>query len=177
LMVFASTFDNIANDLPLHASFVPFIEQSALYLSGSEPAPSQYAVDSFVDLKGGGEIIDPDGKRALSLAEATKTPAFKLTRAGFWEVRRPNGNHELIAAFPDRRESDLAVVPDETLSLWQSTGTGGPAGVPADAAQKPYSLWWFFLLALLAMAIVESIFAGKYLNPEQAQPLVHKKAA
>ena len=34
LLIFASTFDNIANDLPLHASFVPFVEQSALYLSG-----------------------------------------------------------------------------------------------------------------------------------------------
>lgn len=178
LMVFASTFDNVANDLPLHASFVPFIEQSALYLSGGEPAPSQYAVDSFVDLKGGGEIIDPDGKRALSLAEASKTPAFKLTRAGFWEVRRPNGQHELIAAFADRRESDLATIPEETLSLWQSTGTSGPAGVPADPAQRPYSIWWYVLLALLAMAIVESIFAGKYLNPEQAQqPLAQKKAA
>src|SRR5205085_4676913 len=39
LLVFGSTFDNLANDLPLHASFVPFVEQSALYLSGSESAP------------------------------------------------------------------------------------------------------------------------------------------
>ena len=62
MLMFASTFDNIANDLPLHASFVPFVEQSALYLSGGESAPAQYVVDSFVDLKGGGEIIGPDGQ-------------------------------------------------------------------------------------------------------------------
>jgi hypothetical protein len=30
--VFASTFDNIDNDFPLHASFVPFVEQTARYL-------------------------------------------------------------------------------------------------------------------------------------------------
>jgi hypothetical protein len=47
-----------------------------LYLSGGENVPAQYAVDSFVDLKGGGEIMDPDGQRALSLSEAAKTPAF-----------------------------------------------------------------------------------------------------
>ena len=57
LLIFASPFDNIANDLPLHASFVPFVEQSALYLSGAESSPAQYSVDSFVDLKNGGEII------------------------------------------------------------------------------------------------------------------------
>ena len=77
MLIFASTFDNLANDLPLHASFVPFVEQSAHYLSGVEPAPAQYVVDSFVDLKGGGEVTGPDGKRALSLADAAKTPAVR----------------------------------------------------------------------------------------------------
>ncbi len=72
MLIFASTFDNIANDLPLHASFVPFVEQSALYLSGGESAPAQYEVDSFVDLKGGGEIIGPDGQRALSLGRRSQ---------------------------------------------------------------------------------------------------------
>ena len=178
LLVFGSTFDNLANDLPLHASFVPFVEQSALYLSGGEAAPAQYAVDSFVDLKGGGEIIDPDGNRALSLADAAKTPAFKLTREGFWEVRRPNGNHELIAAYADRRESDLATVPAETLSLWQSTGTNGPAGAPGDPAQRPYSIWWYVLLAVLTMAVIESLFSGKYVvKAEEAQPVARKQAA
>ena len=32
IMVFASTFDNVANDFPRHPSFVPFIEQTARYL-------------------------------------------------------------------------------------------------------------------------------------------------
>jgi len=177
VLIFASPFDNIANDLPLHASFVPFVEQSALYLSGAESAPAQYAVDSFVDLKSGGEIIAPDGKRALSLAEAAKTPAFRLSREGFWEVRRPNGQHELIAAHADRRESDLSTVPKETIALWQSTGKAGPQGTQTEANEKPYVIWWYVLVALLVIAVVESIFAGKYLNPEQDQPIARKQAA
>lgn len=176
VLILASTFDNIANDLPLHASFVPFVEQSALYLSGGESAPAQYPVDSFVDLKGG-EIIGPDGKRALSLADAGKTPSFKLSKEGFWEVRRPNGQHELIAVHADRRESELETVPKETLALWQSTGKAGPEGGVADAGEKPFSLWWYVLITLLVAAVVESIFAGKYLNAEQAEPIARKQAA
>jgi hypothetical protein len=177
LLVFASTFDNIANDLPLHASFVPFVEQSALYLSGGENVPAQYAVDSFVDLKGGGEIMDPDGKRALSLSEAAKTPAFRLTRAGFWDVRRANGAPELIAVHTDRRESDLTPVAADTLALWQSTGKADPTAAAGPAGEKPVSIWWYFLLALLGMAVVESIFAGKYVDPEERQPLAARKQA
>lgn len=139
--------------------------------------PAQYAVDSFVDLKNGGEIIAPDGKRALSLTEAAKTPAFRLSREGFWEVRRPNGQHELIAAHADRRESDLAIVPKETVALWQSTGKAGPAGTSGETNQKPYVVWWYVLLALLVAAVIESVFAGKYMNPEQDQPIARKLAA
>jgi hypothetical protein len=177
LLIFASTFDNIANDLPLHASFVPFVEQSALYLSGAEVAPAQYVVDSFVDLKGGGEIIGPDGQRALSLTEAAKTPAFRLAREGFWEVRRPNGRHELIAVHADRRESELGVVPKDTLTLWQSTGKPEIAGGSGESNERPYGIWWYVLLALLVAAVAESLFAGKYLNPEKTQPIAQKRAA
>lgn len=176
LMIFASTLDNIANDLPLHASFVPFVEQSALYLSGGEAAPAQYPVDSFVDLKGG-EIIGPDGKRPLSLAEAGKTQAFKLGKEGFWEVRRANGQNELIAVHADRRESELETVPKETLALWQSTGRAGQAGGAGEAGEKPYSLWWYVLVTLLVAAVVESIFSGRYWNAEQAEPIARKQAA
>ena len=129
-----------------------------------------------MDLKGG-EIFGPDGKRALSLAEAGKTPAFKLAKEGFWEVRRPNGQHELIAVHADRRESELETVPKETLALWQSTGKAGPEGGPGEAGEKPYSMWWYVLVALLVAAVVESIFAGKYLNAEQAEPIARKQAA
>lgn len=177
LLIFASAFDNIANDLPLHASFVPFIEQSALYLSGAESAPSQYPVDSFVDLKGGGEVIGPDGQRALSLTEAAKTPAFRLRREGFWEIRRPNGRHELIAVHADRRESELAAVPKDTLTLWQSTGKPEVTAGGEQSNERPYGLWWYVLVVLLAMAVVESLFASRYLKPDSSLPVVQKQAA
>lgn len=184
VLVFASTFDNVSNDLPLHASFIPFVEQAAHYLSGFESAPAQYAVDSFVELRAARDsgtavdVLDPDGKRALSLKEAGTAQSFRLPREGFYELRRANGRHELIAVHADRRESDLDIVPKETLALWQGTGTAAPgAGGTADEAQKPYSLWWYFALALLIASFIESLFASRYLSAEQQPVVIRKQAA
>ncbi len=182
-LVFASTFDNISNDLPLHASFLPFIEQSALYLSGSESAGLDYAVDSFLELRGtkdsksSVDVSDPSGKRALSLKESASAQAFRLTQAGFYEVRRGNGRHELLAVHPERRESDLSIIPQETLTLWQNTGqVPEGSGTGSDPNRKQYGLWWYFALALLGLSVVESLFASRYLMSE-VEPVVRKKAA
>lgn len=185
VLIFASTLDNVANDLPLHASFIPFMEQSAQYLSGTESAPARYVVDSFVELRAardsgtGVDVLDPDGKRALSLKEAATAQAYRLTREGFYELRRANGRNELIAVHADRRESDLDVVPAETLALWQGTGTtgGGPASGATDAGPKPYSLWWYFALILLGVAVLESFFASRYLSTEQEPLAIPRKMA
>jgi len=57
----------------------------------------------------------------LSLAEATTARTYQLTREGFFDVKTASGQHSLIAAHADRRESDLAVIPQETLDLWKGT--------------------------------------------------------
>jgi hypothetical protein len=176
--------DNVANDLPLRASFVPFVEQSAQYLSGYEAAPAQYAVDSFVELRSArdagsaAEVLDPDGKRTLSLKEAASAQAVRLGREGFWEIRRANGRNGLIAVHADRRESDLDVIPVETQKLWQGTGSGSPASQreSVDGGEKPFSLWWYFAFALLCVTAAEALFSSRYLAAEQ-EPAVRKRAA
>ena len=68
-------------------------------------------------------------------------------------------------------------MPKETIALWQSTGKAGQAGTQAEANDKPYGIWWYVLLALAVMAVIESIFAGKYMNPEQESQSQRKQAA
>jgi hypothetical protein len=185
VLVFASTFDNIANDLPLHGSFIPFVEQAARYLSGYEGTAAQFAVGSFVDLRGardagtGVEVIGPDGGRALSLEEAASARAFQLPREGFFEIRRANGRNELIAAHADRRESDLDIIPAETLALWQNTGNvaNAPGSAPASESESRRSLWRWFAIALLVTGLAESLFASRYLREQQAEPKLRKAAA
>ena len=170
-LLFASTFDNVSNDFPLHASFVPFVEQTAQYLGGLEHRLVNALVDSYLELRRAGaageavEVIDPQGRRALSLAESAGAQSIALSRAGFYEVRRSNARRELVAVNTDRRESDLELIPKETLSLWQNTGQGAAAASGgAQEATKPRTLWWQALWVVLALALAESLVANRHLS-------------
>jgi hypothetical protein len=171
VLVFASTFDNIANDFPLHASFVPFIEHTANYLARQEEGPSNYLVGAYLDLRqakeqgAAVEVLDPKGERALTLDEATRAQNMPLAMAGFYDVKRPNGRHELVAVNADRRESDLDVISADTLALWQNTAQGRQDAVVAGASEtpKPMEFWWYVLIAVLALAVAESLLGNRYL--------------
>lgn len=174
VLVFASTLDNIANDFPVHASFVPFIEQTARYMGHLNEGPPSVAVGSFAELRDSKQkgvavdVIDPKGERALSLEEATKAQNLQFTQAGFYEIRRPNVPNELVAVNADRHESDLTPAPPDTLSLWQNTAEGAPgAGSSAAGEQKPLSVWWYVMLAVLALAVLESLLGNRYLSVDK----------
>lgn len=170
VIVFASTFDNVANDIPLHGAFVPFVEQTAQYLEGGEVRRSSTSVGSYIDLRtatdrgAAAEVIDPDGKRVLGLAESTKAKTFQFDREGFFDVRPANGKRQLVAVNPDRRESDLATVPEETLALWQGTPGKAPGGAAGsiETEETPQSMWKFLLAALIAVALAESVIANRF---------------
>ena len=56
VLVFASTFDYLGNDLPKHAAWVPFIQQSTAYLGGGgAEQPVNLIVDSYVELRSGAQ--------------------------------------------------------------------------------------------------------------------------
>lgn len=179
MLALASTLDNISNDFPLHPSFVPFIEQSMRYLIGSEVRPSSYTVDSHVELraeKGAGtvEVLDPRGGRALGLKEAANAQSFLLTEVGFYDIARANSRHELVAVNADRKESDLEKAPAETLALWQGAGLegehkGGGAQAGEQEQEQRAALWWYVLGVALAVALAESLLAGRYLGMEQSE--------
>jgi hypothetical protein len=193
VLVFASTFDNVSNDLPIHAAWVPFVAQTALYLGGGgAEQPVNLPVDSYVELRAvantgnnsgaAAEVLDPDGKRMLSFEEAVKANNFALNREGFFEIKSASGRRSVIAAHADRRESDLTPIPKETLDLWKGTGTLDPTnagaaagGDPADP--KPWGLWPYILLLLLGVAVAESVVASGYLRPAVQERVALKKEA
>jgi hypothetical protein len=173
ILLFASTLDNLANDLPLHAAFVPFLEQAANYLVGEDTRPASLTAGAFFELRGAGdsgasaEVLDPAGRRVLSFAEAAAARGLALTAPGFYDIRRAAGARELVAVNPDRRESDLDVVPAETLALWQNTGQGGAAAAAGERESKPWAFGWYVLLAVLLAAAGESLFGLRYLAGEE----------
>ena len=176
VMVFTSTFDNLANDFPLHSSFVPFVEQTARYLGRQQERSTNVAVDSYIELRSvkeqgaSVEVIDPDGKHPLSLKDASSAQSFQVNREGFYEIHRGNGRQEMVAVHADRRESDLTPIPQETLDLWRNTGRGpDPVTTNGEAANpaRPWSLWRYALLLVLITAIIESLIASRYLSVEK----------
>jgi hypothetical protein len=179
VLLFASGFDNLTNDFPLHPVFVPFVEQTALYLSGTERRSGARVVDSFLELRNskeqavGVEVIDPQGNRPLSLKDATSAQTYQLASAGFYELKLANGRHDVIGVNPDRRESNLEILPDDILALWRgNSGTGAAqagAGGSSQEQTQPYRLWWYIMLLVLAAVIAESLLADRYLGTQQQE--------
>jgi len=176
VMVLTSTLDNISNDFPLHASFVPFVEETARYLGGQQERSTNVAVDSYLELRSAKDqgasvdVIDPDGKHPLSLKDASTAQTYRVDREGFYEIHRANGRQEMVAVHADRRESDLAQMPQETLDLWRNTGKGVEAATTAGDSgdhARPWSLWRYALLLVLVIAIIESLLASRYLSVEK----------
>jgi hypothetical protein len=175
ILVFASTFDNIANNFPLRPSFVPFIDRTSRYLGRLDANAPAVLVGSFAELRDAKEtgssvdVLDPKGERVLSLDEATKAQNIQFTQAGFYDIRRPNGRNELVAVNADRLESDLTPAAQETLTLWQNTANGasGSAEGTTQTDRKPLSLWWYVMLAVLALAVAESFLGNQHLSVDK----------
>ncbi len=182
-LVFTSTFDNIANNLPIEPVWLPFIDQLTHDMGGIGTSPGNYRVGSFVDLRTAKEknvpveVVGPDGKRLLSLSESAKASTFQFPSMGFFEIRRANGRAELAAVNTDRRESDFSLVPAETLELWKNTGIA-PGGTKAGATgaagkttqDKKAELWWWVLLALVVLAVAESVLGNRHISEGASDP-------
>jgi hypothetical protein len=173
VLLLTSGLDNVTNDFPLHPQFVPFVEQTAFYLSGTQRRSGSREVDSFVELRNakeqavGVEVIDPDGHRPLSMKDAASAQSFQLTRAGFYQFRLANGRQDVVGVNPDRRESDLAVMSPDAQSLWSGSAGTKPeqavAGDPSDDKNTRFPLWWYVMLFALAVAFAESWVANQHL--------------
>jgi hypothetical protein len=182
LLLFTSGFENLTNDLPLHPVFVAFVDRTARYLSGSERLSGSRLVDSYVQLHAAAEpvgsvsnveVIDPDGRRPLSLSEARTVQTLRLQRAGFYQIRFANGRDAVIGVNPDRRESDLEPLAEDVEQLWSGNSGGGAAetaGVArAQVKYRPVSLWWYVMLLALALAVAEPALASGYMGTQREE--------
>jgi len=177
VVLLTSGLENLTNDLPLHPVFVAFVDRTARYLAGSERLSGSRLVDSFFQLRSAGEplgvatsieVIDPDGRRPLSLTEARTVQSFRLERAGFYQIRFTNGRDAVIAVNPDRRESDLEPLAEDVQQLWsgssQGAGSQMVSAAPVGATDQSISLWWYVMLLALLVALAEAAFASGYMG-------------
>jgi hypothetical protein len=181
VLLFASGFDRLTTDLPLHPQFVAFVDRLASYLSGRASRVSALTVGDSVDLRpdpgvrGSADVLAPDGTHPLDLREAARVRSWPLPAAGFYALTLADSRHDLVAANVSRLESDLAQASTDKLKLWQATSGGSSApvdvattAVPESAAtvraESVHNLWWYAMCLLLVAVIAESLLASRYLN-------------
>jgi hypothetical protein len=178
VVIFASAFDNVANNLPLQPVWLPFLEQTTHELGGVGTARGNYKVGSYIDLRTVKEknipveIIGPGDKRLLTLSESSKAASFQFPSEGFFDIRRANGREELAAVNPDRRESDFTLVSQETLDLWKNTGIASKqepgstsaSGTSGKKRDDNAELWWWVLALLAMLAVAESVLGNRHMN-------------
>ena len=172
-IIFASSLDNVWNDLPLTPVFVPFVTEAARSLTGAESERGASILGDVLELgsrRGAGatvQVFDPAGNPVLNLSDSVSREALALESIGFYEIR--GGSHqELLAVNPDPRESDLRPIEEDTLALWRSTGGAAPqatatAGVPPPAA-PPWRIWRLLLGLLVLAALLESVVGNRHLD-------------
>ena len=179
VVLFTSGLDNLTNDFPLEPAFVPFIEQTAQYLAGSQRQGGARPVDAFFELRNAKDqaqpvdVTDPEGKRPLSLSEAKSAQLLRLTEAGYYQFRLANGRQDEDAVNPDPKESNLDVIPADVLALWQGKRdqSSQEASAPGalTARKIPQSLWWYVMLLVFAAALAESALASRYLGTQREE--------
>jgi hypothetical protein len=174
VVLFTSGLDNLTNDFPLEPAFVPFIEQTARYLAGSERQGGARPVDAYFELRNAKEqaqpveVTDPEGKRPLTLSEAKSAQLFRLTEAGYYQFRLANGRRDEVGVNPDPKESNLDVIPEDAVALWQGkreqSSQEASVGGSATTRKTPQTLWWYVMLLVLLSALAESALASRYLG-------------
>jgi hypothetical protein len=182
VLLLASGLENLTNDLPLQPVFVAFVDQAARYLSGNEQLGGSRLVDSYVQLRaaaqlagalGSVEVIDPEGRRPLSLDEARHAQSIRLERAGFYRLRFASGRDAVIGVNADRRESDLQPMPEDVQRLWSGSSNGGATTTAHSTAlekqQSPVSLWWYVMLLALIAVAAQSFIASRYMGTQREE--------
>lgn len=181
VLLFASGLDNLTNDLPLQPVFVAFIDKVSRYLSGDDRETGSRLVDSFVKLRSGAatgearsvEVIDPDGRRPLSLSEARVAQTFRLRQTGFYQIRYANGHDAVVGVNPNRRESDLTPMAKDVQQLWSGNhdvaATASDTAPAHDAKNRRLGLWWYVMLLASAVALAECVLAAGYMGTQREE--------
>jgi len=162
--------ENQWNDLPIRPVFVSFMIEAARYLSGAEQVTTAFSAGATLPLSliGGvsGQVVDPDGRTVLSLADTTRAQLIELHKTGFYEVYTSQGDY-VVAVNTDPRESELVPIAQETMQRWVSAMSGTVESGEALAFEQesePFELWHGLLLILALVLIGESVLANAHLT-------------
>jgi len=181
VIVLTTSLDDSWNDLELKPVYLPLVHQLVRYVSQYEQNSAWATVGQVVDLatllksKTDRVVITPSGARRTI---GTNEPSIlELTEHGAYQVRAaatPSARADQIAVNIDPAESDLTPIDTGEL-VAAATGRASQAASPTTAAaeitpedaEKRQNLWWYLLLAGLALLIAELVVANRLSEKER----------
>ncbi|MEO6080094.1 MAG: BatA domain-containing protein [Steroidobacteraceae bacterium] len=179
LLLFASPLDRQWNDLAIHPLFVRFVAEATAYLSDTRADAAAATVGSAMDAAllrgGGGQVFDPQGKRASMLGGLASGAQWVPDMPGFYELRA-SGRSDFIAVNVDPRESRLARWDEASRTRWLAlqnldrTATNA-APVRAPPGERLFPLWFWLLFGAAILAFMEPLLANYYLNVRRERSL------
>jgi len=171
MLVFASSLDNIWNDLPLKPSFVLFMHESARYLTHYNAIKGWYTLGEGIPVVGtveGGvaRIVDPEGtQQTLGELKSGEQRFYPPPAPGFYELRIGRETR-LLAVNPPPGEGNLEMIlPADLLASVQSTeAEARQAGSFVSDDKLDYARrqmgWWYLLVVALIAGIMELYIAN-----------------
>jgi hypothetical protein len=171
LLVFASPLDRQWNDLAIHPLFVRFVAEATAWLAGARPEAATATVGVPIDAstlrRGGAQVFDPQGRRTAMLGGATEGLRWVPELPGFYELRG-GGHSDFIAVNLDPRESRLAVMDAAARGRWLALqdrpGAVQQAAVATQGGERLVPVWFWLLLAAVALAFIEPVVANYHLH-------------
>jgi hypothetical protein len=188
VLVWASSFDALWNDLPRQPVFLPFVHQLAQYAAAYRARRSIYEVGDAVDLApdatprgtaDSGSVgqtseafvaVAPSGAR-VRVGGAGGVPALLPREAGMYEVRRagsPGERPRLVAVNPASRELEFARfdpsrLTNAVLPAADAATVAAERDERTDAStqEREQSLWWYLLLIVTGLLVGELVVADR----------------
>ena len=182
VLVWASSFDGIWNDLPLQPVFLPVAHQMAKYAAAYADERPWSIVGQvanlpsiFRDSTGPGDAantaeyvaVAPSGERTR--LEGSARRSVELTEQGFYELQRAGsrGEPRVVAVNVDLAESDLTAVEPQLLTGAMVARAGTDSASSAIEASTPVELerrqgfWWYLLAAVLLLLVGETLLSNQ----------------
>jgi hypothetical protein len=171
MLVFASSLDNIWNDLPTKPSFVLFTHESARYLSRYNAAKSWYTLGEGIPVVGtldGGvaSVVTPEGtQQSLGELKSGEQRFYSPAEPGYHELRFGRETKVLAVNTPSNEGNLEMMLPEDLLASVQSTEAEERSGGTLTTEDKmEYARqqlgWWYLLLIALIAGLVELYIAN-----------------
>jgi hypothetical protein len=189
VLVWASSFDGIWNDLPLQPVFLPVAHQMAKYAAAYADERPWSVVGQVANLpsifrdstpgdaasRADYVAVAPSGQRTR--LDGTARRSVELTEQGFYQLERAGtrGEPRVVAVNVDLAESDLTAVEPQLLTGAMLARAGTDAASSAREASTPAELerrqgFWWYLLAAVLLVLVGETFLSNQLSRRIAVP-------